>query len=71
LNADRAPQLKANVMRPSMFQDMRDISSFQELDEVMSNLHDCPFDLDRAKFNQITKTWTGIFLSPGVGRPKR
>jgi hypothetical protein len=40
------------------------ISSVEQLDEVMSNLHDCPFDLDRAIFDQATRTWTGFFLRP-------
>ena len=40
------------------------ISSVEQLDEVMSNLHDCPFDLDRAIFNEATSTWTGLFLRP-------
>jgi len=40
------------------------ISSVEQLDEVMSNLHDCPFDLDRAIFNEATHTWTGFFLRP-------
>ena len=30
----------------------------------MSNLHDCPFDLDRATFHEATHTWTGFFLRP-------
>jgi hypothetical protein len=40
------------------------ISSVEQLDEVMSNLHDCPFDLDRAVFNEATRTWAGFFLRP-------
>ena len=40
------------------------ISSIEQLDQVMSNLHDCPFDLDRAVFDEITRTWTGRFLRP-------
>jgi hypothetical protein len=40
------------------------ISSVEQLDEVMSNLHDCPFDLDRAIFDEATHTWTGFFLRP-------
>ena len=40
------------------------ISSVEKLDEVMSNLHDCPFDLDRATFDEATHTWTGLFLRP-------
>jgi hypothetical protein len=43
---------------------MREISSFEELDEVMSNLHDCPFDLARAQFDPAAQTWTGAFLRP-------
>ncbi|HEX6187714.1 MAG TPA: hypothetical protein VFZ40_06520 [Pyrinomonadaceae bacterium] len=30
----------------------------------MSELHDCPFDLDRATFDEATHTWTGFFLRP-------
>ena len=40
------------------------ISSFEQLDEVMTELHDCPFDLDRAVFDEATQTWTGFFLRP-------
>jgi hypothetical protein len=43
---------------------MHEISSFEELDEVMSNLHDCPFDLPRARFDAVAQTWTGVFLRP-------
>jgi len=43
---------------------MVQISSFEQLDEVMSNLHDCPFDLDRAVFDADSETWRGIFLRP-------
>ena len=40
------------------------ISSVEQLDEVMSNLHDCPFDLDRAVFDATRHTWTGFFIRP-------
>jgi hypothetical protein len=40
------------------------ISSIGQLDELMSNLHDCPFELDRATFDVDTHTWTGFFLRP-------
>ena len=40
------------------------ISSVEQLDQVMTNLHDCPFDLDRAVFDATTHTWTGFFLRP-------
>ncbi len=40
------------------------ISSVEQIDEVMSDLHDCPFDLDRATFDKATETWTGFFLRP-------
>src|SRR5262245_25767031 len=40
------------------------ISSVEQLDEVMSELHDCPFDLDRAFFDDTSDTWTGFFLRP-------
>ena len=40
------------------------LSSIEQLDEVMTNLHDCPFDLDRAVFDVTRHTWTGFFLRP-------
>lgn len=30
----------------------------------MSNLHDCPFDLDEATFDEQAGTWTGKFFRP-------
>jgi hypothetical protein len=43
---------------------MRDLISFDQLAEVMSALHDCPFDLDRAVFSEETLKWTGTFFRP-------
>jgi hypothetical protein len=43
---------------------MRDLISFDQLAEVMSSLHDCPFDLDRASFSEETQKWTGTFFRP-------
>ena len=43
---------------------MLQVSSFEQLYEVMSNLHDCPFDFDRAVFDASTGTWRGAFLRP-------
>lgn len=40
------------------------ISSVEQLDEVMTNLHNFPFDLDRAVFDATRHTWTGFFLRP-------
>jgi hypothetical protein len=40
------------------------ISSIEQLDEVMSELHDCPFELNGARFDVETHTWTGLFLRP-------
>lgn len=40
------------------------IRSFEQLEEVISNLHDCPFDLDRSGFDAASETWRGIFLRP-------
>jgi hypothetical protein len=40
------------------------IASIEQLDEVMTELHDCPFDLDRAMFHEATHTWKGFFLRP-------
>jgi len=46
------------------------LSSNEQLDEVMSELHDCPFDLDRATFDEATQTWTGVFLRPVWDDPR-
>jgi hypothetical protein len=43
---------------------MKQISSYQELDAIMSNLHDCPFDLDRARHDEGTGVWSGTFIRP-------
>jgi len=43
---------------------VRTLSTFEELDEVMTNLHDCAFDLTRAHFAGDAHTWTGVFLRP-------
>ena len=43
---------------------LQHISSFEELDEVMSSLHDCPFDFDRTSLDDATGTWSGTFLRP-------
>ncbi len=40
------------------------ISTVEQLDEVITDLHDCPFDLDRAIFDEATHMWTGFFLRP-------
>ena len=43
--------------------------SFEELDEVMSGLHDCPFDLDDARFDEQAAKWTGRFFRPVSENP--
>ncbi len=40
------------------------ISSVEQLHAVMTELHDCPFALDRAAFDEVRHTWTGFFLRP-------
>jgi hypothetical protein len=40
------------------------ISTFKQLYKVMIELHDCPFELDRAAFDEVSHTWTGYFLRP-------
>ena len=40
------------------------ISSFEQLYKAMMGLHDCPFELDRAVFDEVSRTWTGYFLRP-------
>src|SRR5205085_10356849 len=43
---------------------MQYISSIEQLDKVMSNLHDCPFDLDRMTLDTKAETWAAMFLRP-------
>lgn len=43
---------------------MDHISTFEELDDFMTKLHDCPFDLDRTSFDKVTGMWSGTFLRP-------
>ena len=43
---------------------MQRIASFEELLDVMSNLHDCPFDLDKAMVDEAAGRWIGRFLRP-------
>ena len=40
------------------------VTSFEECYELMSNLHDCPFDLEEAIFDNSISQWTGKFLRP-------
>ena len=44
--------------------EMQRVSSFEELYEIMSNLHDCPFDLDEATFDEAAGRWSGTFFRP-------
>ena len=32
--------------------------------EPLTNLHDCPFDLPRERFDASAQTWIGLFLRP-------
>jgi hypothetical protein len=48
---------------------MISISSFDELDGLLSRLHDCPFDLDKARFDRAAGTWTGTFFGPLWEKP--
>lgn len=45
------------------------VASFEDLRELMLNLHDCPFDLDEAAFDEQGGTWSGTFLRPLWGHP--
>jgi len=40
------------------------INSFQELVDCMNELHDYPFTLSEATFDNSQKVWKGIFLRP-------
>jgi hypothetical protein len=42
----------------------------EQLDEVMTNLHDCPFDLDRAIFDAVPHL-DRLLPSSALGRPSR
>ncbi|HMS11072.1 MAG TPA: hypothetical protein PKE66_16410, partial [Pyrinomonadaceae bacterium] len=42
----------------------RQISCFQELSDCMDGLHDYPFTLSEATFDDRQKLWKGIFLRP-------
>ena len=44
--------------------EMQRVASFEELREIMLNLHDCLFDLDQATFDEAGKRWSGTFLRP-------
>ena len=38
--------------------------AFEQLDDVMTKLHDCPFDFDSSSFDKESAAWSGIFLRP-------
>jgi hypothetical protein len=40
------------------------LATFRELDAILTELHDCPFDLDSAIFDRASHTWRGTFLHP-------
>ena len=43
---------------------MSQLTTFEALKEVMSQLHDCPIDLDKAVFDRAAHEWRGTFLRP-------
>ncbi len=43
---------------------MKQMSSYRDLDDIMSNLHDCPFYLERASYDEAAGMWRGIFIRP-------
>ncbi len=43
---------------------MARLTTFEGLNEVMSQLHDCPIDLDQAVFDRAAHEWRGTFLRP-------
>jgi len=40
------------------------ISTFEELGDFLTKLHDCPFDFERTSFDKVSEIWSGIFLRP-------
>jgi len=43
---------------------MSRLTTFERLNEVVSQLHDCPIDLDKAVFDRAAHEWRGTFLRP-------
>src|SRR5438094_6399604 len=60
----------SNVERHSVFSFMDHISTFEELDDLMTKLHDCPFDLKQSSFDKMSGVWSGIFLRPLWDHPR-
>jgi hypothetical protein len=53
-------ELRLDAPEPETFH----ASSLEELDELMGNLHDYPFDLDQVEFDKAAGTWKGTFFRP-------
>ena len=49
---------------------MERISTFEQLDDLMTKLHDCPFDLKQSSFDKMSGVWSGIFLRPLWDHPR-
>jgi len=43
---------------------MARLTTFEQLNETMSQLHDCSMDLDKAVFDRAAHEWRGTFLRP-------
>lgn len=43
---------------------MTHLTTFEQLKEVLAELHDCPIDLDQAPFDRARREWRGVFLRP-------
>jgi hypothetical protein len=43
---------------------MAHLSTFEQIKDITSLLHDCPIDLDKASFDRVAHEWHGTFLRP-------
>ena len=48
---------------------MAHLITFEQLKEILAELHDCPIDLDEAQFDRAQREWRGFFLRPVCESP--
>lgn len=47
-----------------------DLANLGAISERLDSLHDCPFDLDQARFDREAHAWLGLFLRPVWDAPE-